>query len=121
MPLFPIVVTTEIPRYYKAGVKKPNVWMYDTTATVSGGTAVFYLTTDGTADGDPVFTNIYTESVNLFVFDLLNQYQFGSLTVSVDKKTLTVSINRLGTIIAGLIQFITAANGTVIYLQVKGD
>jgi len=111
---------TGIPRYYKSGVKKTSVWMYDTSGTVSNGTVVFYLTDDGTVNGNAIFTNIYSESIQIFAPSATDSFVM-SFAIAGNKKSITVTVNRLGTVIAGLIQFISAANGTTVYLQVKGD
>lgn len=121
IPIGGAMQTAGAARTWVNGVKKSYVKEYFATATVSNGTAVFYLTDDGTANGNAIFTNIYTESSNFLTLDLGNQYQFGNVVVAANKKSITVSVNRLGTIILGVIQFITAANGQTVYLQVKGD
>lgn len=106
-----------LPLTWVNGVKKTNVKQYFGSGVVSGGTITFNLT----EAGNPIFTNVYLESLNLFTLDLLNQYQFGNIVLSSDKKLLTVSVNRLGSVILGLIQFVTAANGITVYMQIKGD
>lgn len=103
---------------YVNGVRKTSVKQCFTSAVVSDGTVTFNLTDD---TGNSVFTNVFAESINLFVLDLANQYQFGSLSISEDKKTLTASISKLGLVLGGIIQFISATDGTTVYLQVKGN
>lgn len=91
------------------------------TSTVTSGVVTFNLTDDGTPTGNAIFTNIYNESINLWVNDQNAQYQMGNTTVSSDKKTISFNINTLGSVLLGIIQFISAANGIVICLQVEGD
>lgn len=110
-----------IPRVYVSGVHKSTVWEYYSSATVSSGTVVFNLTDDGTLTGNAVFTNVYLESLNLIVYSSSAQYQFSNPTVSANKKTLTITVGTLGTVILGVIQFISASNGTTVYMQIKGD
>lgn len=109
------------PQTWVNGVKKTYVKEYLASVTVSGGTATFYLTDDGTSGGNAIFTNVYTESMNMFVQDVTNSYMFGNISVAGNKKSLTVTVNKLGTVLIGVIQLISAANGTVVYLQLKGD
>lgn len=108
-----------IPRVWVNGVRKTSVWEYFTSATVSSGTVVFNLTDDGS--GNAVFTNVYLESLNLIIYSATAQYQFSNPTVSANKKTLTVTVGQLGTVILGVVQFVTATNGLTIYAQIKGD
>lgn len=110
-----------IPRVWVNGAQKTSVKEFFGSATVSSGNVTFNMTTDGTATGPAIFTNVYTESINLFVFDVANQYQFSGLSIAASKKTLTITVGRLGSVLIGIIQFVTAANGVTVYLQVKGD
>lgn len=110
-----------IPRVWVNGVHKTSVWEYFSSATVSSGNVVFNLTDDGTGSGNAVFSNIYLESLNLIIYSSSAQYQFSAPTISANKKTLTVTVGVLGTVILGIIQFVTAANGITVYAQVKGD
>lgn len=110
-----------IPRVWVNGSQKSSVWEYHSSATVSGGTVTFYLTDNGLSTGNAVFTNIYLESLNLIVYSNASQYQFSSPTIAGNKKSITVTIGALGTVILGIVQFVSAANGTTVYLQVKGD
>lgn len=110
-----------IPRVWVNGVRKSSVWEYYASATVSSGNVVFNLTDDGTSGGNAVFTNVYLESLNLIIYSSTAQYQFSAPVVSANKKTLTVTVGVLGTVILGIIQFVTAANGITVYAQIKGD
>lgn len=110
-----------IPRVWVNGAHKSSVWEYFSSATVSSGNVVFNLTDDGTSSGNAVFTNVYLESLNLIIYSSTIQYQFSNPVVSGNKKTLTVTVGQLGTVILSIVQFITAANGITVYAQVKGD
>lgn len=110
-----------LPRVWVNGVHKSTVWEYYASATVSSGTVVFNLTDDGMGTGNAVFTNVYLESLNLIIYSSTAQYQFSAPTVSSNKKTLTVTVGAIGTVILGIVQFISAANGITVYAQVKGD
>lgn len=103
------------------GVLKSDTKIFYGSGVVANGAITFYLTDTGDANGNAIFSNVYTESMNLFTLDLTNQYQFGNLVISNDKKTLTLTINKLGSVLIGIIQFVAAANGQTVYLQVKGD
>lgn len=109
-----------IPRLWLAGTRKSLVKDFDTSATVASGNAVFYLTDNGLSTGNAIFTNPYTQSINLITFDSANQYQYGTPVFSSGNKILTIPVTRLG-LSLGIITFTSAANGTVVYLQVKGD
>lgn len=111
----------DISQVFVSGVKKINVKEYYGTATVNNGTATFNLTTDGTATGPAIFTSVYSESVSIRIFDSSNSYVYDVPVISANKKTLSVSINKLGSVIVGVIQFITAANGVTCYIQIKGE
>lgn len=110
-----------LPRVWVNGVHKSTVKEYNSSATVSSGTVVFNLTDDGTGSGNAIFANVYLESLNIIIYSATVQYQFSNPTVSANKKTLTVTVGQLGTVILGIVQFVTAANGITVYAQVKGD
>jgi hypothetical protein len=91
------------------------------SVTVSSGTAVFHLTSDGTSGGAALFPNgPITESVNAFVSDATASYQM-SYAWSNSNKTLTVTANKLTTsnIITGILGQ-AQANGSTVFVQVWG-
>lgn len=117
-------LTTDLsnrPIYYLGATQKSNVKVIEKHATVSSGTAVFYLTSDETISGSGLCTNIYDDSVNLFVNDATASYQM-SYVVTNSNKTLTVTANKLGTanILTGILGQV-AANTAVVRLQLKCD
>lgn len=111
----------ELMKLYKSGALKVQPKAYITSGVVAGGTVVFYLTSDSTNSGDVVFNNVYKESLNWWIDDTGAQYQVGGYTLSADKKTLTLTINKLGSVLLGIIQLTSAANGVTVNLTVWGD
>lgn len=122
MSLFNVITfdTSKLPPLYKNGIIQIYPKAYVTSAVVSGGTAIFYLTDDNTASGNAMFTGVYKESLNWWIDDATFQYQIGGYTISSDKKTLTLTVNKLGTVVLGLIQLVSAANGVVVNLTIWG-
>lgn len=91
-------------------------------AVAASGSLTIYLTDDGTASGVAVFpNNVFKETLNLWVDDATTQFQFGNYTLSNGNRTLTLNINRLGTVLLGIIQFLAAANGTTVHYRIKGN
>lgn len=106
---------------WKMGIRKYSAIQYISSAIVTTGSVTFYLTDDGTSAGNAVFTNIYKESANFWVEDSTNQYQYSSFTIASNKKSITITVGRLGTVLLGILQFVTAANGVTVYLTIMGD
>lgn len=104
-----------------SGQRKILTKRITTTAVTATGQAVFYLTDNNASNGNAVFTNVYKSTANFWVDNASIQYQFGNYTVSGDKKTLTVNVNQLGSVILGLIDFVAAANGITVHLTIMGD
>lgn len=91
------------------------------SATVSSGTAVMYLTADGTSGGAALFPNgIIQDSVNVIVSDATASYQM-SWAFTNSNKTLTVTANKLTTsnILTGVLGQ-AQANSATIRLTVWG-
>lgn len=91
------------------------------SATVGSGVAVFHLTEDGLSTGASLFPNgVIKDSTNVMVSDATASYQM-SYAFSNSDKTVTVTTNKLTTanILTGLLGQ-TAANGSVVKLQVFG-
>ncbi len=108
-------------KFYRSGALKLGPKMYSNSAVVSGGNITFYLTDNGLASGNPIFTNVYKETMNWWIDDANNQYQLGGYILSGDLKSITLNVNRLGSVLLGIIQFIGAANGATVHLVVWGD
>lgn len=129
-------LAASLPRTYQTGTQRANVWNYVSSATVSNGVAVFNLTHNGLSGGNAVFpAAVFKESAKFWVDDANNAYVFGGYTLASDRKTLTVTVNRLATtnanglinLLGSLVSFVTgivftsAANGTVVHLSVLGN
>jgi len=98
-----------------------NTFRIYKNATVSAGLATFYLTDDGTSTGNALFTNVFTDSIQLIVNDPLASYQFG-WAFSNSNKTLTVTANKLTTanILTGLLGQ-AQANTAIVKLIIEGN
>lgn len=99
---------------------KTNSFRTYKNATVSGGTAVFHLTADGTSTGTALYAEVFTDSVQLIVNDASASYQM-AWAFSNGNRTLTVTANRLTTanLLTGVLGQ-TQANGAVVRLSVEG-
>lgn len=106
---------------YKNGVIKTNPKFYYSSAVVAGGVVTFYLTDNGGSTGNALFTNIDKESFSWWVDDASNQYQLGSYALAANKKSITLTVNKLGTVLLGIVQLISAANGVTVNLGIWGD
>lgn len=117
---------------YANGSYRPLPTDLTTSTTVSGGNAVFYLTDDGTASGKAVFSEVFLSSMHVSVPDSTALFQPGAGTLSPDKKTLTVPINKFavnttGAVVLSInvltsanISLTAAPNGTVANLMIEG-
>jgi hypothetical protein len=114
-------VTVASSKAYEGTALRSGAFPIFKSATVSSGTASFYLTDDGTSTGNALFPNgVVMDSVNLTVNDATAAYQM-SWAWSNSNKTLTVTANKLGTanILTGILGQIQA-NSAVIKLTVWG-
>lgn len=106
---------------YEGTTQRSGAFPIFKSATVASGVAVFNLTTDGTSGGAALFPNgVIADSVNVFVSDATASYQM-SYAFSNSNKTLTVTTNKLTTanILTGILGQ-SAANGSVVKLQIWG-
>lgn len=108
-----------IPRFNDNGVTKSSVIDIARSAVVSGGSVTFNLTTDNTPTGTALCTTVFKESMNWWVDDSVNQYQLGNYSLSADKKTLTLTVNKIG-LSLGVLVFTSAANGITVNMTIKG-
>jgi hypothetical protein len=107
---------------YSGTTAKSSPVLYTASATVSSGVAVFNLTDNGAAGGNPLFPNgPITASLNCFVSDSAASYQMAGAW-SNSNKTLTVTTNKLGTasLLTGILGQV-AGNGAVVNVQVWGN
>lgn len=103
------------------GVLKPNSFVYYSKATTASGTATFYITDDGTATGNAIYNNVYADTITVTPYGTAALYQMSSPTVSTDKKSITITVSQVTSVLLGLIQSTTAANGVDCRLLVLGD
>lgn len=110
-----------LPRIYQSGVRKTNVIQIVRSAVVASGIATFYLTDNNLVSGNALFSSaVFKESANFWIDDSTSQYQMGGYTLSADRKTLTLTVNKIG-LSLGIIIFTSAANGTTINLSILGN
>lgn len=112
---------TNFLKVYKGGTLRTAPKFYYSSGVVSGGNVTFYLTTDGTASGSAIFASVDKESFSWWIDDNASQYQLGSYALAGDKKSITLTVNKLGTVLIGIIQFVAAANGATVNLAVWGE
>ena len=103
------------PYIYFGGVQQTNPKMWIGSAVVSGGNAVFYLTDTGLVGGNAIFTNS-TIFVQPILFAANAPPAFASLTLSGDRKTLTIPTSKATTGISLLSVNLLGAN-----LPANGD
>lgn len=104
-----------------SGVLKPNSFIYYSKATTVSGNVTFYITDDGTATGNVVFTNVYADSVTISPYGSSAVYQISAPTVASDKKSITATVNQVTSVVLGLIQISSVANGVQVNMLVLGD
>lgn len=91
------------------------------TTTNGSGQAIYYLTDDGTASGNAIFSTVLLESMQLTPLSTNRILLNSAPTLSVDNKTLTITVNQNTSLLSlGLIPFSTAASGFTIYMNIKG-
>lgn len=96
-----------------------GAWPYPFTATTnSSGIATVYLTNDGTSGGTAAFTTIYTQSVSPVPLGSTSNYQIVSSVIS--GKTLTITVNQLGSVVLGLVNVTSAAAGVIVQGTIWG-
>lgn len=114
-------VMADMPQVWINGVQKTQVKEFCGSGTVSGGAVIIYLTDNGLSSGNAVFVNIYKESAAFWIDDSASQYQFGEYVISENKKSLTLTINKLGNVLLGIIQLTSSSDGMVVYARILGD
>jgi len=104
-----------------SGLLKENSFVYYASALTVSGNITFYITDDGTASGNAVFTNVYQDSITISPYGSSAVYQISAPTISSDKKSITATVNQVTSVVLGLIQITSAANGVTCNLLVLGD
>lgn len=108
-------------RAYANGVWKTGVFPYVWNKTTnSSGQVVFYLTDNGLAGGNAVFSEIFPGGVAVTPYGTANAYQIGTPVVSSDLKSVTVQVNQLSTVVLGLVSLTSAAANVDVRLIVLG-
>lgn len=97
-----------------------GAWPYPFTATTNAsGVATVYLTSDGTSTGTVAFTTVYLMSASPAGIGAGN-YNSTVIAVSGDKKTLTITMNQITTVLGLLTASTTAAAGVVVQGTIWG-
>lgn len=109
------------PKAWVSGSLKNGAFSYLSKATTVNGTATFWLTTDGTSAGSAVFNNIFADSIAVVVYGSAANYQPFNPVVASDKKSVTIQVNQTTSVLLGVLQLVSAANGTDVRLLVIGD
>lgn len=117
MPFVPIKV------YNGTTLRTTNVIVWNGTATTTGGVATFHPTDDGTAAGNPLFTNVYAiQATAVLNTATATQVPLASVqALSADRRTVTVNVVT-GVVLLALgatVQF--APDGTQVYATILGD
>lgn len=107
-----------VPKVYNGTTIRTVPVEYTNSATISGGTVVFQLTTTGLSSGTALFSNV--DYMKAEVSDANAAYNY-SYALTNGGKTLTVTVNKATSVLLGLIQFNSASNGSVVNIFVKGN
>lgn len=73
-----------------------DILIHQKTVTTSGGGAIIYPTSDGTASGTALFSSIYNNTIDGNLIDPTGVYSKGSPTVAGNFKTVTIPYNKQG-------------------------
>lgn len=104
-----------------SGVLKNDSFVYYSKSTTISGNVTFYLTDDGTSSGNAVYTNVYVDSITISPYGTSAVYQISAPTVASDKKSISATVNQVTSVLIGLIQSVTVANGVQCNLLCLGD
>lgn len=103
-----------------SGSLKTGSFIYASKATTTSGVVTFYLTDDGTSTGNAVFSTIYPDTIAVVVYGSAANYQPFGPVVAGDNKSITMSVNQVTSVLLGVIQLVSAANGVDCRLYVMG-
>lgn len=90
-------------------------------ATTVGGVATFYITDDGTSSGNPVFGNVFADTISVVVYGNAANYQPFNPIVSTDKKSITINVNQTTSVLLGILQLVSSSNGVDVRMLVLGS
>lgn len=103
------------------GVERLGAFIYSTKAVSSSGSATFWLTSDGASTGTAIFSNIYSDTISVNAYGANGNYQCHTFSVAGDRKSITVGISQITTVL-GLLTFnSTAGSGLDCRIYVVGD
>lgn len=113
------------PEIWVSGVKKARTKEFYGSAPVSAGVATFYLTDDGTADGNAIFSELFGDISNpVGIYCSFNNKSVSLhqeiKSISADLKVIQVDVQRM-TLNLGLLSFSVAANGEEVQIIVFGN
>lgn len=105
-----------------AGVTRQTPREFAGSATSNAsGKVVFTMTDDGTASGNPIFSNVLMETLTYCDFQPGRIIKCTNPVVSGDKKTMTMDVKQNGSLLSlGLVPFEQAAAGVAINVRVQG-
>jgi len=108
---------------YNGTTAKTKAKIWNGTATTSSGQATLYPTSDGTAGGTALFTNIYSiQATAVRNTTTATQFEFASVNnISADKKTLVINVGNGTTVVLGGASIVDAPDGTSVYVTIIGD
>lgn len=104
-----------------SGIEKDGSFAYFSKATTASGIATFYLTDNGLSTGNAVFNHVYADTITITPYGTSALYQMSSPTVVTGNKSITINVSQVTSVLLGLIQSTTAANGIDIRMLVMGD
>lgn len=88
--------------------------------TNASGIATVYLTDDGTSSGSAVFSSMYADGIVAMPVGSSSNYQVTAVNVAGDKKSISVTVNQLGSVVLGLVNVTSAASGVEVKAIVMG-
>lgn len=106
---------------YINGVFVVGITPYIMTGTTNtSGIVTVYATNDGTATGTAVFSTIPSGGITATPIGSASNYQVTAIAVSTDKKTITITVNQLGSVVLGLVNVTSAAANVAVSVVVWG-
>lgn len=119
--LYLIPIMADGAKSWVSGSLKSGTFSYFSKATTASGVVTFYLTDNGLSTGNAVYNTIEADSIVISPYGAGAVYQVSAPTVSVDKKSITATINQVTAVVLGLIQISSAANGVDCRMLVIGE
>lgn len=104
-----------------SGLLKAGSFVYYSKAVTASGTATFYITDTGGSGGSAIYSNVYSDTITVTPYGSAALYQVSAPVVSGDKKSISVTVNQVTSVVLGLVTISAAANGIDCRLLVLGD